>query len=205
MSQRTIMKKTALAGLLVTLFLPLIFLYTTREMNHKINSFEKVLSPPEKITQPSGEHLPLLVATALQHKNGSPAERTIRVANSNRRDFKLHLSNAGAQRGWLVQTQDYNMVDITMPKRDISVLDEMAQDPIAWVSQKHRPSQYSGTTTPDVVTVPLSIDNTSKAAHFFLYLAAVLNFIALMGAFVIGLSLIIYAITQPARASHSPR
>ena len=145
MSQRTIMKKTALAGLLVTLFLPLIFLYTTRELNHKINSFEKVLSPPEKITQPSGEHLPLLVATALQHKNSSPAERTIRVADSNRRDFKLHLSNADNQRGWLVQTQDYNMVDITMPKRDISV----------WTKWPRTPSHGSPRSTGQASTAEL--------------------------------------------------
>ena len=117
-------------------------------------SLNQNLSTPTTVHQPISDNLALLTATALQYRGNSQINKTVNVPDYERTNFKAHLTNAGAQRGWLVQPTDQGDLTIVMPRNHLQILDEMILNPITWVTKRPRSIPTKNGPT-DLITVNL--------------------------------------------------
>ena len=168
--------RTVLVGLIFILPVAPLMGYLAYQGNQKLYSFDKTLSPPVTQVQASSDHLALLVATAHQYRNEQPPEKEVSLNRSDLEDFKAHISNAGAQRGWLVQEQTHNTMLLTMPGKDLVELDNMAQDPLTWVSRPHS-RKPTTSASPPVVNIILRTAGSDTRNYHILETATIAAFI----------------------------
>ena len=178
MSKRNLSWKMILTAFILILAAPPLMWCLGTQANQKLYSFDKTLSSPQAQIQPSSDHLALLVAAAHQHRTQDPAHREISLHRNDIADFLAHLSNAGARRGWLVQSERFDTLLLTMPAKDLRELDEMAQDPLAWLSQPHRQAP-GGPTPPDIINIRLKADGSDTRNYHILEVTSVLLFVGI--------------------------
>ena len=145
------------------------------------------------------DHLALLVATAHQYRDEQPPEKEVSLNRSDLRDFRSHISNAGAQRGWLVQEQNHNTMLLTMPEKDLVELDNMTRDPLAWVSRPHS-RKPATSASPPVVNIILRTTGSDTRNYHILRAATSAAFIGILLALATGVTLLL-SMAEPRAAA----
>ena len=149
------------------------------KMMHEVRKPHPELTPPSTTVRIHPDHLPVLVATALNHYE--PISRSTWIPRSQSSAFRGHFSNIAAQKGWYANG-DAGKLRIVMPRSDLHELDAMLEHPIPWViDQQNETPLAKAPDNPDLVNVQVNI-LTNKRAFLLAPLALATLLLALMAA-----------------------
>ena len=107
------------------------YLYWNADRN-----LEPTLEPPERSVATSTEDLISMLAKAFQEGPIKSNVHRLKVPIEEHPNFRLHLENAGARRGWYTHSPTWTGMSIVLPEEELRYLEELQDDPMGWVRRE---------------------------------------------------------------------
>ena len=169
MSRKTKVKIFIMA--LISAHVALIAVWIGTETFHHTQNQPQTLPPLSTELKPSDDRIVDVITTALW--NDTAEHYKVEIRTEDNENFRQHLRNIGAQRGWFTHESDQSAIKIVVPEHELHQLAEIQADPTGWIKKNTNPGAPSiGPSGPDLVNVRIAIHN-QRASFFFLRVTGV--------------------------------
>ena len=130
-----------------------------------------MITPPAATIPLSPDHItPMTVATALRHQQEVTHKVKVAATVEDFQDFKAHMNNIAAKRGWLLHASTDYQAKMVMPQAQLHILDGIETNAQQWFDQQEN-TKLTPYIQPDssLVNVRLQLDSHSNFMVPFIF------------------------------------
>ena len=151
------------------------------ELYQNVQNPNTTLTPPASGIKASDDNIVLVMATALQPH--SPEQYNVKIHWAENDNFRSHLRNIGAQRGWFTHESHSDTVRMVVPATELGQVADIQADPVKWVQQNANPSSPAvGPSSLDLRNVVIHIHSLNDILYLQIITASALFILPLVGA-----------------------